>query len=166
MLQTPGRSALRRSADLLILARMRAGPNRGMDCVQVGRVVRTTAAGLTRGPGARDVTVTVSGNGTTLGDSATSERAFSNVLRDAMRHAAHRVEVAIDEQIGEGCVIRTHDDGAGFPPALPTSATERFARHDEHNEGTGLGLSIASAIVTAHGVSSCRTTRPTVARPL
>ena len=78
------------------------------------------------------------------------ERAVANLLRNAMRHAANRVEASIDET-DEGCVVRICDDGAGFPPALLNSATERFARHDDRSEGTGLGLSIASAIVAAHG---------------
>lgn len=140
----------RLSADLLILAKMRAGPNRVMERVQLGQLVRTTAARLTRSPGARDVAVTVGGSGTAFGDASTLERAFSNVLRNAVRHASHRVDVSIDETDG-ACLVRIHDDGAGFPPALLDSATERFARHEERSEGTGLGLSIASAIVAGHG---------------
>ena len=140
----------RLSADLLILAKMRAGPSRTMESVHLGRLVRTTAARLTRDPRARELTVTVSGAATAMGDSTTLERAVSNVLRNAMRHAAHRIDVSIDDS-DDGCLIRIQDDGAGFPPGLLVSATERFARHDERSEGTGLGLSIASAIVTAHG---------------
>jgi signal transduction histidine kinase len=140
----------RLSADLLILAKMRAGPSRTTEQVHLGRLVRTTAARLTRDPGARDITVTVSGAGTGLGDPVTLERAVSNVLRNAMRHAAAVVEISIEETT-DRCVIRIHDDGAGFPAELLDSATERFARYDERGEGTGLGLSIASAIMTAHG---------------
>lgn len=140
----------RLSADLLILAKMRAGPSRTMERIHIGRLVRTTAARLTRDPGERDITVTVSGAGTSLGDSVALERAVSNVLRNAMRHAAGLVEVSIDDT-PDRCFIRIHDDGAGFPPELLDSVTERFARYDERGEGTGLGLSIASAIMIAHG---------------
>jgi signal transduction histidine kinase len=83
-------------------------------------------------------------------------RVVANLLDNAVRHAARRVEVAlgVDGTVAE---LVIHDDGPGIPPHLRDQIFERFARLDEGRSrdrgGTGLGLAIASEIAETHGGS-------------
>jgi two-component system heavy metal sensor histidine kinase CusS len=85
------------------------------------------------------------------------QRAISNLLSNAIRHAPEhsRVRVLVSNTHGEAslCV-----DNAG-PPIAPEHLPrlfDRFYRVDKSRahlstEGTGLGLAITSAIMEAHG---------------
>ena len=90
---------------------------------------------------------------TVVGESSQLARAVRNVLANAVRHAASRVEVALIE--GESIELLIDDDGPGIPPEDRQRVFERFVRLDESRAqlsgGTGLGLAIAYDIVSAHG---------------
>jgi signal transduction histidine kinase len=83
-------------------------------------------------------------------------RVVANLLDNAVRHAAHRVQVTVGVN-GSFAELVVHDDGPGIPLHLRDQIFERFARLDEGRSrdrgGTGLGLAIASDIVEAHGGS-------------
>jgi two-component system heavy metal sensor histidine kinase CusS len=105
----------------------------------------------------KGVTLLLEGQATTQGDRLMLQRAISNLLSNAIRHAPEhsQVRVAVSNTGGEAslCV-----DNAGFPIApehLPR-LFDRFYRVDKSRahlnaDGTGLGLAITRAIMEAHG---------------
>ena len=74
---------------------------------------------------------------------------LANLLDNARRHAATRVDVTL-EATPEWVRVRVDDDGPGVAPEARNLAFERFATLDGQG-GSGLGLPIARAIVVAHG---------------
>lgn len=140
------------TADLLILARMRATPTRAVEQIHLGHLVRKAAARMMRDPHGPRLQLTVDGNADVRGDPLTLERAIDNIISNAMKHAKDKIEIEVDEQDGLGS-ISVRDDGPGFSEELLASAAKRFSRDPGLGEGTGLGLSIASAIAEAHGGS-------------
>ena len=105
----------------------------------------------------KGVTLVLEGQATTQGDRLMLQRAISNLLSNAIRHAPEhsRVHVSVSHTDGMAslCV-----DNAGPPIAcehLPR-LFDRFYRVDKSRahlnaEGTGLGLAITRAIMQAHG---------------
>lgn len=71
-----------------------------------------------------------------------------NLLSNALRHAASRVDVRLD---AGGLTVA--DDGTGIPDAFFPRLFQRFARADAQRtgEGYGLGLSIAKKCADLHG---------------
>jgi signal transduction histidine kinase len=88
------------------------------------------------------------------GDGPALSRVIRNLLDNAARHAASRVDVTVTSR-GDHAVLSVADDGPGIPPADRLRVFDRFVRLDSARSrgsgGTGLGLSIAAEIVTAHG---------------
>lgn len=82
-------------------------------------------------------------------DPAAMTEALANLLDNACRHAAGRVEVRV-AVAGSTIEVAVSDDGAGIPAAQVDRAFARFVSLDD-GEGSGLGLPIARAIVEAHG---------------
>ena len=81
-------------------------------------------------------------------------RLVRNLLANAVRHAASRVEVSC--AAGSDGVVRVivADDGPGISPELRERVFERFFRGDEARSdsgSTGLGLSIVRAVAERHG---------------
>jgi signal transduction histidine kinase len=91
------------------------------------------------------------------GDGDLLEQVFSNLLQNAVRHAATTVRVSGGPDAAGTAVIAVDDDGTGGPADRRTDIFERFVRLDEARDrndgGLGLGLSIVSEIVRAHGGS-------------
>ena len=87
------------------------------------------------------------------GDRNALSRVVRNLLDNAARHAASRIDVAVHPKAAHA-VLTVADDGPGIPPADRIRALERFVRLDDDRSrtsgGSGLGLSIALEIVTAH----------------
>jgi heavy metal sensor kinase len=81
------------------------------------------------------------------------EQALSNLVDNALRHGAGRVE--LEALTGPNGMLELHvrDDGPGFPPGFLPRAFERFTRPsaDRAGRGSGLGLSIVQTIAFAHG---------------
>lgn len=79
-------------------------------------------------------------------------RALSNLVDNAVRHAASVVEVAAYAE-GPRVVVTVTDDGAGIAAADRERVFERFTRLDEGRDrdagGSGLGLAIVRELV--HG---------------
>ena len=74
------------------------------------------------------------------------ERILRNLLDNAVRHAAHRIELTIRTE-GADVVAEVRDDGPGIPAADIERVFDRFTRLDDARArdygGAGLGLAIA-----------------------
>ncbi|GAA3345664.1 HAMP domain-containing sensor histidine kinase [Amorphoplanes nipponensis] len=138
--------------DLLLLARLDAGTARPEPATDVDVV-----AVLAR---VADEIVTPAGVVVSCPDSAPVrvrltrlrlERILRNLLDNAVRHAAHRVEVRLEAAAAGPARVRlrieVRDDGPGIPYADRDRIFDRFTRldaaRDRHAGGTGLGLSLA-----------------------
>jgi signal transduction histidine kinase len=89
-----------------------------------------------------------------MGDEASLRRVVRNLLDNATRSAASRVEVSLAPADGVAR-LRIDDDGPGIPPADRERVFERFVRLDEargrDRGGVGLGLAIVAELVREHG---------------
>ncbi len=137
--------------DLLILARLDSGDVPARDRVDLGRLVETEAG--RRVPPVPTTVKTEPGvlvevNGPRVG------RVVVNLLANAERHAASRIEVSVCARGGEA-VVEVSDDGPGIPANDRDRVFDRFSRLDTARSradgGTGLGLAIAREITVAHG---------------
>ncbi len=94
--------------------------------------------------------------GQVSGDQVELGRLVGNLVDNAARHAASRVEVTVAEQ-GGGVVLVVDDDGPGIPEAQREEVFGRFVRLDEararDDGGSGLGLAIVEAVARAHGAT-------------
>jgi signal transduction histidine kinase len=81
-------------------------------------------------------------------------RALSNLVDNAVRHAASRVEVYASAA-GREVEVVVADDGHGIPEDERERVFDRFARLDEARDrdsgGSGLGLAIARELVRRNG---------------
>jgi signal transduction histidine kinase len=88
------------------------------------------------------------------GDADQLRRVLGNLLDNAVRHAARRVEVSAAAD-GAELVLVVADDGAGIRAGDREQAFARFTRLDDgrgpDEGGTGLGLAIVRELVRAHG---------------
>ena len=140
--------------DLLLLARLddtgagagRVGP---VDVGDLASEVTTRYTGL-RVP----VGVSARGAAWVAGDPGQLGRVLANLLDNAVRHAAHRVEVTAAVQ-GSEVVVIVADDGAGIGEGDREQVFERFTRLDDARSrdsgGAGLGLAIVRDLVRRHG---------------
>ena len=80
------------------------------------------------------------------------EQALGNLVDNALRHGAGRIELRSLQRDG---VVELHvlDEGDGFRAEFLEHAFQRFARAEESrsSDGSGLGLAIAAVIAKAHG---------------
>ena len=95
------------------------------------------------------------GNAPLLGDKSMLQRAFNNLLTNAIRHTPAQGEVRIT--IGsnnKGTTVVVANPGSAIPQDKWPFLFDRFYRADHARqpttEGTGLGLAITQAIITAH----------------
>jgi signal transduction histidine kinase len=138
--------------DLLALARLDGGTAQRRETLDLGAVVDEVAARLAapRVP----VRVDAAPGLRVRGDPEGLARTVQNLLDNALRHAATRVEVTLRAE-GALAVLAVADDGPGVPAADRERIFERFARLDDARGrdagGTGLGLAIVRRVVRAHG---------------
>tara|TARA_R110002051_G_C8620477_1_gene483244 strand:+ start:81 stop:812 length:732 start_codon:yes stop_codon:yes gene_type:complete len=103
----------------------------------------------------KDVTLTVKGTGTALGDRLMVQRAISNLLSNAIRHASQGTNIPlVISKEGQSVVLSVTNSGPGIPEEQTEAVFKRFYRVDQGRSreegGTGLGLSIVSLIMKAH----------------
>ncbi|WP_262704256.1 MULTISPECIES: sensor histidine kinase [Streptomyces] len=81
------------------------------------------------------------------------ERLLRNLIDNAARHAAHRIQITVRNQ-NAWVVLTVHDDGPGVPAEDAERIFERFVRLDDARSrdhgGTGLGLAIARDLAHRH----------------
>ncbi|MGI8329796.1 ATP-binding protein [Actinomadura scrupuli] len=138
-------------ADLLELAKLDAATPTPVQPVDLGQLVTeelkshalTTAVSTRLDPG-----VVVHASRIRLA------RLLGNLLTNADRHAAHRIQITVTTDPPDA-FLEVVDDGKGIPPAERERVFDRFYRSiaSRHLDagGTGLGLSIAREIAHAYG---------------
>jgi heavy metal sensor kinase len=141
--------------DLLLLARsdhgglpLQAAP------ADPAELLRSTAERFAARAAAagRELTVRAGEPGAVTVDRLRLEQALGNLVDNALRHGAGRVELEAVPADG-ATELHVLDEGPGFPPEFVQRAFERFSRPDEGRaeDGTGLGLAIVQTIAEAHG---------------
>ncbi|MFO1328482.1 MAG: HAMP domain-containing sensor histidine kinase [Rubrivivax sp.] len=75
--------------------------------------------------------------------------ALINLLDNAVRHGAHRVQVELQHS-GHEQQLRLHDDGRGVPPERRAELAEALATQSYEGR-MGLGLMLADLVARAHG---------------
>ncbi|HEV8647925.1 MAG TPA: ATP-binding protein [Actinomycetes bacterium] len=137
--------------DLLAAARLDSGAVPRREVVDLGAVVRDVA-GRQSAPRV-PLRVDAAPGVRVRGDAEELARAVQNLLDNALRHAATRVDVSLRAE-GTLAVLAVADDGLGVPAADRERIFERFARLDDARDrdagGTGLGLAIVRQVVRAH----------------
>ncbi|WOX07408.1 HAMP domain-containing sensor histidine kinase [Streptomyces sp. N50] len=87
------------------------------------------------------------------GDPDAYERLLRNLVDNAARHAAHRIQITVRNE-DDWVVLTVHDDGPGVPAEDAERIFERFVRLDDARSrdhgGTGLGLAIARDLAHRH----------------
>lgn len=137
----------RLAEDLLALARLdeRGGRPARRDPVNLDVVVRQSTERYGEAHLAACDPVVV------RGDTLDLNRVLTNLLDNAVRHTASKVEVALT---ADG-VLTVTDDGPGIPPEDRERVFDRFTRLDSGRSrdegGAGLGLAIVRETVRAHG---------------
>jgi two-component system heavy metal sensor histidine kinase CusS len=104
------------------------------------------------------VRLVLKGQAHITGDKLMLRRAISNLLSNALRHAAPFSDIVVQlEQPIKGDVrISVSNQGDPIPPDILPRLFDRFFRADKarvhlDTDGAGLGLSITQAIANAHG---------------
>ncbi|WP_344892244.1 HAMP domain-containing sensor histidine kinase [Nonomuraea antimicrobica] len=137
--------------DLLLMARLDAGPEVAHERVNLGRLVE---AEIARRPCRLPVTTEVQSGVYVRGNRLRLARLFTNLLSNADRYGDSRVLVRVLRS-GEWALLDVVDDGPGIPAELRERVFERFTRLDRTRSrdtgGSGLGLPIARDIARAHG---------------
>jgi two-component system sensor histidine kinase KdpD len=87
------------------------------------------------------------------GDAAQLERAFANLVENAVKHADGRTVQVRARVVGHRLVVRIVDQGRGMTPAESQHIFEPFYRGPQATpgSGSGLGLAIAKGFVEANG---------------
>jgi two-component system, NtrC family, sensor kinase len=80
------------------------------------------------------------------------ELALSNLIRNAVRHAADQVQVRVERQPG-WLTVAVCDDGPGVAAADRQHIFQPFFTRQAPGEGTGLGLAIVDSVMREHGGS-------------
>jgi signal transduction histidine kinase len=139
--------------DLLVLARADEAPRRRFEPVDLAQVADDVVARYdsstvpVRRVGAASVPL--------IGDVDALGRIASNLIDNAVRHAASAVTVDVAVADGGMAALTVTDDGPGIPAADTERVFDRFTRLDEARSrdagGTGLGLPIVRELVRIHG---------------
>jgi signal transduction histidine kinase len=120
--------------------------------LDVAEITRRAAESVD--PGQIRLSLCADGPAPRTGDPIALERALTNVVENAVRHARTRVDVVVRDVEG-GVVVEVTDDGPGFAPEDLPHVFEPLFRGDRartaNGAGAGLGLAIASRLVKAHG---------------
>jgi two-component system sensor histidine kinase KdpD len=148
-----GKRLSRLVENLLDMSRLEAGKaephSERIDLIEVIEAARDSI-----GPGREAVRV-----GTTPGlpplsaDAAQLERAFANLLDNAVRHGGGGPVTVTPRLLGDQIAVRVVDQGPGIPEAEWGRIFEPFHHADGGAErgGAGLGLAIAKGFVEANG---------------
>jgi two-component system sensor histidine kinase MtrB len=102
---------------------------------------------------AADIPVSLTGDGTVVGDPRRLHTIVRNLVGNALHHGAPPVTVTIDGTAGFEVRVAVRDHGPGLPPELTPVVFDRFVRGDRsrRSEGSGLGLAIAYENALLHG---------------
>lgn len=136
--------------ELLMMARLNAGVVPDRRVVDLAELAREQVE--RRGHGRVPVVADLE-SAPVVGSPIQLDRLLTNLLDNAVRHAATRVSLAVHAEDGHAVVTVT-DDGNGIAPEDRERVFERFTRLKEGRErdqgGSGLGLALSREIATAH----------------
>lgn len=145
--------------DMLFLAKAESGRlPQPVEAVALGDEANALAEFYEALAEEREVKIAVSGKAMVAGDRLMLRRAISNLLSNALRHAAPGsvVAVALSEEGGDA-VLAVSNRGDTIPRDQLARIFERFHRgspdRQRRGEGAGLGLAITRSIVETHGGS-------------
>ncbi|CAD5109479.1 heavy metal sensor histidine kinase [Zestomonas carbonaria] len=101
------------------------------------------------------VGIDIQGRGRVLGDQLMVQRAISNLLSNAIRHASPDSDISIRiENVDGNIVLSVENLGPGIPKQHLPHLFERFYRVDRSRSrtegGSGLGLAIVQSIMSLH----------------
>ncbi|MBA3716910.1 MAG: HAMP domain-containing protein [Actinobacteria bacterium] len=149
---------------LLLIARTDRGRlPLNLESIDVGSLLGEVAArfGWRAEEAGRPIVIEAAGGLRVQADRLRVEQALGNLVDNALRHGAGRVELSAAATDG-AVELHVRDDGSGFPPGFAEQAFDRFARLDRgrSGSGSGLGLSIAKTVAEAHGGSAHIANRP------
>lgn len=144
-------------SDMLFIAR--AEHDEGalqLEPVRLHEVAQRVADFLSLVADERGVAIEVKGSAVARADHLLVERAITNLVTNAVRHAhaTTHVHIAMSATPGES-LVAVSNYGEGIPAAELERVFDRFYRLDagraRHEGGTGLGLAIVRSIMSAHG---------------
>lgn len=119
--------------------------------VDLRALLEETVLELEERAAARQIDITISGEGTVLGDDSLLQRAFFNLISNAIRYNVAGGSVCIE--IAEKRV-RIADTGIGIPDAAKPHIFDTFFCVDKSRSrelgGSGLGLTIVKNIIEKH----------------
>lgn len=143
--------------DMLFLAQAdQARQALQVEHVDAGAEARRVAEFLSLGAEERGLSFRVHGAGSALADRGLLQRALTNLMANAVRHARRDSVISVEiESRSQGTSIAVENVGEEIPREHLDRLFERFYRADPARQreagGTGLGLSIVQAIMTLHG---------------
>ncbi|GAB3605926.1 hypothetical protein GCM10027413_13350 [Conyzicola nivalis] len=150
--------------NMLVLTRLESGDTKLATApVELGRILARATESLQPFALSRDVDLTTTCGDAAIveGDEAHLERAFTNMMENAVKFtpAAGSVRVAVASGIASAgrstVVVTVADTGMGIPESDIPQLFDRFFRaanaQNEAVPGTGLGLAITNDIVRSHG---------------
>ena len=91
-----------------------------------------------------------------IADHSLLDRAFENLVQNALRYTRPGDEVRLHATVGDGVVtVRIEDNGPGFGALTPEELFEPFRRasRDRNQAGFGLGLSVTRSILATMGMT-------------
>ena len=158
-IERAARSQAQLIEDLLDVSRIVTGKFRlVMQDVDVGRVLQLAIDSLRLVAQAKQLTITLSGEGEAArisGDPDRLQQVFWNLLSNAVKFtpAGGRVDVRLKPD-AENVSISVTDTGVGIDPAFLPHVFERFRQADStstrQHSGMGLGLAIVRHVVDLH----------------
>lgn len=105
---------------------------------------------------ARQIKITISGEGTVFGDDGLLQRAFYNLISNAIRYNVDGGSISIDVTDDK---VTIADTGVGIPDDAKPYVFDAFFCVDKSRSrelgGSGLGLAIVKSIVENHGGYIC-----------
>jgi signal transduction histidine kinase len=142
--------------DLLTLARTGVAATKAADPAEVDLgdlVLRAVVEARVEGAGKVAIDASQVSGGRVVGQDDLLQRAVSNLLSNAIRHAVSTVKVSV-QTVSGSVLVTVEDDGPGVPEQERERIFERFVRLDESRTrsdgGAGLGLAIVAEIAVAH----------------
>ncbi|MCK4660440.1 MAG: HAMP domain-containing histidine kinase [Phycisphaerae bacterium] len=139
--------------DLFEIARLEASDPLDLEEVPPGELARQAIMELE--PMAAQLGITLEASLTRslpilIADGRRLMRALQNLLRNAIQHAAQRVEVRACAH-GDGVRFEVRDDGNGFPEQDGDVVLCDLGRDRGRGDSAGLGLTVTRRVAEAHG---------------
>ncbi|MFI6324704.1 sensor histidine kinase [Nonomuraea sp. NPDC050556] len=141
------------AGDLLLLARLDAGEPLKSKDLDLGQAAAEESLRITPRPDVH-LRLDIEPDVVIQGARGHIDRLVTNLVDNAVRHAASAVEVRVGVE-EDHAVLEVLDDGPGIPAHQREAVFDRFTRLDEARArdagGAGLGLPIARDIAVLHG---------------